>query len=284
MSAGPKERAGFIDAPLIGPPHSASRAIVAPIASAASCPAARVSVATATITNINSPESSTSTPNDCHALPAGTVAPKFAMGPNNMLKVRAAATAPISWLITYTATSRQGKCRVTAKAIVTAGLKCAPEMCPAAATITVIIRPKVSATPTWVNAPVVAFTMIAPQPAVTSAYVPTSSAPARRKRLGVTGLVRQLLSFGNFRQPLFQLGFDSVPRLAKSSQLVLVAADNGGGVGEAPMDALCAPGENRAHFRRLIADGNHVVKRLANILVEMFRALTADVDSALLHG
>jgi hypothetical protein len=50
--AGLNERAGFIDAPVIGPPNSASRPTVPPIASAAAAPTARVSVATATITNI----------------------------------------------------------------------------------------------------------------------------------------------------------------------------------------------------------------------------------------
>ena len=51
-SAGPIERAGFIDAPEIGPPNNASSPTVAPIAIAAASPTARVSVATAMITNI----------------------------------------------------------------------------------------------------------------------------------------------------------------------------------------------------------------------------------------
>ena len=51
-SAGPRERAGFIEAPVTGPPNSASRPIVPPIAIAAPAPTARVSVATAMITNI----------------------------------------------------------------------------------------------------------------------------------------------------------------------------------------------------------------------------------------
>lgn len=49
---GPKERAGFMEAPVIGPPHRASRATVPPIARAASCPTALVSVATEVMTNI----------------------------------------------------------------------------------------------------------------------------------------------------------------------------------------------------------------------------------------
>ena len=47
----PNDRAGFIDVPVIGPPNSASRPTVPPIASAAAAPTARVSVVTATITN-----------------------------------------------------------------------------------------------------------------------------------------------------------------------------------------------------------------------------------------
>jgi glycerol uptake facilitator-like aquaporin len=59
-SAGPSERAGFIEAPEIGPPNSASRPTVPPIAMAAASPTARVSVATAMITNIRKNVSTTS--------------------------------------------------------------------------------------------------------------------------------------------------------------------------------------------------------------------------------
>ena len=52
MSQALFERAGFIEAPVMGPPKSASRPIVPPIAIAAAAPAARVSVATAMITNM----------------------------------------------------------------------------------------------------------------------------------------------------------------------------------------------------------------------------------------
>ena len=50
MSAGPNERAGFMDAPLIGPPHNA---FTMTLIIAASCPTAFVSVNTAVITNIS---------------------------------------------------------------------------------------------------------------------------------------------------------------------------------------------------------------------------------------
>jgi hypothetical protein len=51
-SAGPIERAGFIEAPVIGLPKGASRPMTPPIAIAAPAPTTRVSVATAMIVNI----------------------------------------------------------------------------------------------------------------------------------------------------------------------------------------------------------------------------------------
>ena len=59
-SAGPIDRAGFIEAPVIGPPNSASSPTVPPIAIAAPAPTARVSVATAMITNIRNAVSTAS--------------------------------------------------------------------------------------------------------------------------------------------------------------------------------------------------------------------------------
>lgn len=51
-SAGPQGRAGFIDAPVTGPPNRASSATVPPMAMAAPLSTARPSVATAMITNV----------------------------------------------------------------------------------------------------------------------------------------------------------------------------------------------------------------------------------------
>ena len=50
--------------------------------------------------------------------------------------------------------------------------------------MTMITRPKLIATPTWPSASVFASTMIAPQPAKTSANVPIASASARPGELG----------------------------------------------------------------------------------------------------
>ena len=76
--AGPIERIGFIDAPEIGPPNIASSPIVPPIAIAAASPTARVSVATARITNIRNAVSTISQKNDCACEPDGSVAPTCA--------------------------------------------------------------------------------------------------------------------------------------------------------------------------------------------------------------
>ena len=76
---GPNERAGFIEAPVIGPPNSASRPTVPPIAIAAAAPTARVSVATAMITNIrNAVSTDLVAPARVPAPTLGTVAPRSA--------------------------------------------------------------------------------------------------------------------------------------------------------------------------------------------------------------
>ena len=71
MMPGPSERIGFIDAPEIGPPNIASRPIVAAIAIAAASPTARVSVATASTTNMRKALITSSQRNDCPAEPLG---------------------------------------------------------------------------------------------------------------------------------------------------------------------------------------------------------------------
>ena len=118
---------------MIGPPNIASRPTVPPIAIAAASPTARVSVATAMITNIRKKRQ--------HQLPeerlplragrqrradVGDVAERGAQ--QRRSRERAGELrAPSS------ASARgHGKWRVSAKAKVTAGLKWAPEMWPTA--------------------------------------------------------------------------------------------------------------------------------------------------------
>ncbi len=125
--AGPIERIGFIEAPEIGPPNIASRPIVPPIAIAAASPTARVSVATAMITNIRNAVMTTSQRNDCASEPEGSVAPTWAMLPSEALQQRRRRdradelSPPVP-----DAARRSGKCRVSVNASVTAPLKCAP--------------------------------------------------------------------------------------------------------------------------------------------------------------
>ena len=97
MSAGPIERAGFIEAPEIGPPNSAFSPTVPPIAIAAASPTARVSVATAMITNIRKKLSTSSQRNDWRWEPLGMVAPMCAMSPREPRRMAAAVKAPRIW-------------------------------------------------------------------------------------------------------------------------------------------------------------------------------------------
>ena len=98
MSAGPSERAGFIEAPEIGPPNSAFSPTVPPIAIAAASPTARVSVATAMITNIKK-KVSTSSLRTLALEPLGMVAPMCAMSPSEPRRRAAAARAPSIWAV-----------------------------------------------------------------------------------------------------------------------------------------------------------------------------------------
>src|SRR3954454_22240931 len=97
-SAGPNERAGFIDAPVTGPPNSASSPTAPPMAIAAAAPTARVSVATATITNISTAVSTPSYRSAVADATWGTVAPSAAgLFGHAASSTNAAAAAPISW-------------------------------------------------------------------------------------------------------------------------------------------------------------------------------------------
>src|SRR4029077_13892863 len=155
-----------------------------------------------------------STPSACGGLPAGTVAPRPASRPKSARSTPAAATAPASWPVRDDGTSRQGKWRVTAKAIVTEGLKWAPDRCPAAAIITMMTRPKHAATPPWPSAPVAWVTTIEPQPPVTSANVPTPSAAARRQSTGGVTASSLLLEEGQqIADPRVQLVARALERL-----------------------------------------------------------------------
>jgi hypothetical protein len=67
------------------------------MAIAAASPTARVSVATAMITNIRKKVSTTSHRNDCPCDPDGSVAPTCATFPSEARRIAAAITAPAAW-------------------------------------------------------------------------------------------------------------------------------------------------------------------------------------------
>src|SRR6266446_5104592 len=89
-----KERAGFIDAPEIGPAKSASSAMTDPTAIPAVIPRSLAPTETLRITNVNRAVRMISRINDCSAGPAGAVAPKVACCGNKPRKSKLATSAP----------------------------------------------------------------------------------------------------------------------------------------------------------------------------------------------
>ena len=76
-SAGANERAGFIEAPEIGPANAASNAITAPMAMPAVIPFSFSPLETFRMTNTRKNVSTASSTNVCAIEPAGCVAPRF---------------------------------------------------------------------------------------------------------------------------------------------------------------------------------------------------------------
>jgi len=95
--AGPRDRAGFMLAPETPPPTRMSNNTTPPIAMAAAAPTARVSVATAMITNINCALSTHSTTSAEPGEMPIVLAPRFpARSGHTASRRRAASTAPAS--------------------------------------------------------------------------------------------------------------------------------------------------------------------------------------------
>ena len=149
-TAGPMERAGFIDAPVMGPITRPITMTVAPIATAASAPCALLSVATAITTSISTTVMTTSI---ATAVPLPTVLGRVRDRPLSSVNSPATAIAPhmapVICATQYGMTSRHGKCRPLANASVTAGLMWAPERCPMENTTTATMSPHATAVPTW---------------------------------------------------------------------------------------------------------------------------------------
>ena len=74
--AGAIERAGFMDAPQMGPANMASNPTTEPIASPANMPCSLLPTATLMITSIKKKVSISSRIKDCISVPAGIVAPR----------------------------------------------------------------------------------------------------------------------------------------------------------------------------------------------------------------
>ena len=132
-SPGPRERAGLIDAPEIGP-DIASRPTVPPIASAAASPTARVSVACDGDDDEHEEERQHDLPDQRLPVGAGwhcraNAAPRRRAVPAREPRPRARPRAePLS----RRRHDSHGKWRVSANAKETAGLRCAPETWPTA--------------------------------------------------------------------------------------------------------------------------------------------------------
>ena len=94
IMAGPNERAGFIEAPEMGPAKSASNKTTAPIAIPAMMPCSLLPCETRRMTNIKKKVNSISKRKDCITLPAGNVPPNCSFNGNNKCKVKLAKIAP----------------------------------------------------------------------------------------------------------------------------------------------------------------------------------------------
>src|SRR6266576_4485299 len=94
ITAGPSDRAGFIDAPQIGPANIASSPITAPTAIPAVMPFSAAPVETPRITNIKTAVRISSRTNDWIADPAGTVVPNISFWGKRRRSEPLAANAP----------------------------------------------------------------------------------------------------------------------------------------------------------------------------------------------
>src|SRR3989344_1739060 len=97
-NAGASERAGFIEAPVIGPANIASNNTTALMAMPAVIPFSFEPVEILMITSISKNVRMISSMNDCIGGPAGRVVPRVGGAGKSILKIPLAANAPIIWL------------------------------------------------------------------------------------------------------------------------------------------------------------------------------------------
>src|ERR1019366_7460177 len=82
----------------------------------------------------------------------------------------------------------------------------------------------------------------------------------------------------------FHTFMDLIANAAECSQTLLLATLDSGGVFEAPVNPLGAGRKHRAVVACVIANGHHVIDRLARELVDGLRAVTRNVDTDFFHN
>src|SRR5207244_10303737 len=125
--AGPSDRAGFIDAPQIGPANIASSPITAPTAIPAVMPFTAAPVETPRITNIKIAVRISSRTNDWVADPEGTVVPSILFCGKRKCNAPLAARAPVHRLAIYGMASRSGNRRGSKTPRLAAGYRSRPD-------------------------------------------------------------------------------------------------------------------------------------------------------------
>ena len=101
--------------------------------------------------------------------------------PNIASRKRTASVAPASWTTMYPGTRRQGKSPRAAKAMLTAGLRWAPDTAPIERMIAITVRPgAVTSAPRPIAPWLTASITPPPAPTRTRRKVPKSSAKSRR--------------------------------------------------------------------------------------------------------
>src|SRR5258708_31341696 len=195
INAGPMVRAGFSDAPVSGPPNRIQPASVKPMAIAAMFPTLPYAAAWMTVLARKN-VSTASMIIACTPLifAAGTVWPRFATPGKMKRSSKAAIIAPANCAIQYTTARITSIWRLTSRPSVTAGLTCAPEMCPYVAMMATRISPCASAaTITSAATGVVLLPRIvtAPAPTNTSINVPINSA--------IPSLIKPLSTLDSFK-------------------------------------------------------------------------------------
>src|SRR3569832_2224499 len=99
------------------------------------------------------------------------------------------------------------------------------------------------------------------------------SALARRRGEVVNITILSTASGCQCSQPGRQLSFNVVAHLPEGLQSLGLSAFNGRRIGKAPVDAPRWAGEQRACLSGVVADGDHVVERLRQVLVQMLRTV-----------